>query len=56
MDAMIKVGQEQMTSEIKIGLEEIMATESEAIVGHYEGVPRAEATRILTILQVCCFE
>jgi hypothetical protein len=34
-ESTIKASQEQMRAEIKTGLEEIKATESEAIVEHY---------------------
>jgi hypothetical protein len=50
MDAMIKAGQVQMRAKIKPGLEEIEATELKATARHYEEVPRAEATCILTAL------
>jgi hypothetical protein len=51
MEAMTKAGQAQTKAKIKTCLEEMETTESEAIAQHYEEVPRAEATNLLTALQ-----
>jgi hypothetical protein len=57
-EATIGAGQEQMRAQIKIGLEEINATEAEAnhekteaVVEHNEGGPHAEGMDLLTVLQ-----